>query len=170
MRSTQDRRPLGARVYEEVRDRIIDGRYAESSQLVQEQIATELGISRTPLRDALNRLVHEGLVTWYPGNGYVVNASSRQDFIDIYQIRHTLEVAAARLACGKHTEADLKRLQACIAEMQATEASDINRHFELNREFHSLLIRPCANQMLINSEYPTSTNSDIQFVIFSVIL
>ena len=148
--ATHDRRPLGVRVYEEVRDRIIDGRYPESAALVQEQIATELGISRTPLRDALNRLVHEGLVSWYPGNGYVVNATSRQDFINIYQIRHTLEVAAARLACGQHSAADLTRLAACIAEMHETPAADLDRHFELNREFHSLLIRPCANQMLLD--------------------
>lgn len=148
-RTTPDRRPLGVRVYEEVRDRIIDGRYPESASLIQEQIAAELGISRTPLRDALNRLVHEGLVTWYPGNGYVVNTTSRQDFVNIYQIRHALEVSAARLACGNHTEADLKRLHACIDEMRATDASDLDQQFELNREFHSLLIKPCANQMLL---------------------
>ena len=63
---------MGAVVYEAIRDAIVEGRIAADEQLVQEQLAAELGVSRTPVRDALNRLSHEGLVRAVLGRGYQV--------------------------------------------------------------------------------------------------
>lgn len=143
-----DGRRLGERVYEMVRDAIIEGEFPPDNQLVQESIAERFGVSRTPVRDALNRLALEGLVTWIPGYGYIVNDLTEQNIEDVYQIRQALETLAARLACGRHTSADLARLGALIDEMAAEDVFASTRHFDLNRRFHAALIAPCRNQLL----------------------
>lgn len=148
-KSPRDQRPLPVRVYEQLRDLIVTGDLAEDSQLVQEQVAESLGVSRTPVRDALNRLAHEGLVTWNPGHGYLVNGLTSREIREVYEVRRTLELEAARLACGRHGAALLARLTALIEEMAAADPKDSTIHFELNRQFHRTLVEPCDNHLLL---------------------
>ncbi|MFD4606973.1 GntR family transcriptional regulator [Streptomyces sp. NPDC058440] len=145
----RDTRPLGVRVYERLRDEIVSGSLEADATLVQEQVAERLGVSRTPVRDALNRLAHEGLVTWLPGSGYIVNALQPKDIAEVYQVRQSLETLALRLACGRHDRARLARLAAVIEEMADTDPADAAAQFELNRSFHRLLIEPCDNALLL---------------------
>ena len=148
-RSPRDGRPLPVRVYERLRDLIVTGELAEDSQLVQEQVAEALGVSRTPVRDALNRLAHEGLVTWNPGRGYLVNGLTNREIREVYEVRRTLEVEATRLACGRHDPVLLARLATLIEEMAAADPKDPVVHFELNRRFHRTLVEPCDNHLLL---------------------
>lgn len=148
-KSPRDPRPLPVRVYEQLRDLIVIGELAEDSQLVQEQVAEALGVSRTPVRDALNRLAHEGLVTWNPGHGYLVNGLTGREIREVYEVRRTLELEAARLACGRHGAALLAQLNALIEEMVAADPTDSVVHFELNRRFHRTLVEPCDNHLLL---------------------
>ncbi|GGS13193.1 GntR family transcriptional regulator [Streptomyces humidus] len=145
----RDTRPLGVRVYERLRDEIVSGGLEADSPLVQEQLAERLGVSRTPLRDALNRLAHEDLVTWVPGSGYIVNALKPSDISEVYQVRQSLETLALRLACGRHDRAQLARLLALIEDMAASDPVDAVAQFELNRAFHMSLIEPCGNALLL---------------------
>lgn len=145
----RDTRPLGVRVYERLRDEIVSGCLAADTPLVQEQVAERLGVSRTPVRDALNRLAHESLVTWLPGSGYLVNALQPDDIAEVYQVRQSLETLALRLACGNHNQAQLTRLTAVIEDMAAADPSDAAAQFELNRTFHMSLIEPCGNALLL---------------------
>lgn len=148
-KSRRDPRPLPVRVYEQLRDLIVTGELAEDVQLVQEQVAESLGVSRTPVRDALNRLAHEGLVTWNPGRGYLVNGLSTREVREIYQVRRLLEVEATRLACGQHGTAVLARLAALIEDMAAADPQDAVVQFDLNRQFHRTLVEPCDNHVLL---------------------
>jgi DNA-binding GntR family transcriptional regulator len=148
-KSLRDGRPLAERVYEAVRDSIVDGELDADQQLVQKDLAEMLGVSRTPVRDALNRLTHEGLVTYVPGTGHIVNGLTAQDVIDIYQVRYTLETLAVRMAAGRHSSAELARLRSLIEEMAAEADGTASRYFDLNREFHVALIAPCGNRMLM---------------------
>lgn len=148
-KSPRDSRPMPVRIYERLRDHIVLGELAEDSHLVQEQVAEALGVSRTPLRDALNRLAHEGLVTWIPGTGYVVNGLAEQDIVEVYQVRSNLEVMATRLAVGKHAPALISRLNTLIEEMAAADPEDASRQFELNRQFHRTIVEPCNNRLLL---------------------
>lgn len=148
-KSTRDGRPLAVRVYEQLRDLIVDGEVAADAQLVQEQVAESLGVSRTPVRDALNRLAHEGLVTWVPGSGYIVNGLTEQDIVEVYQVRLNLELLATRLSTGRHDAACLSRLNTLIEEMAAADPDDSARQFELNRSFHRALVEPCENGLLL---------------------
>ncbi len=141
--------PLPTRVYEALRDDIVEGRREPDSQLVQEQIAEQLGVSRTPVREALTRLTHEGLATWVPGQGYLVADLTDADVTSIFEVRESLEVTALRLAVGRHDKASLRRLEALVEDMAATDPTDAIRHFDLNRAFHSAVVAPCGNPLLL---------------------
>lgn len=142
-------RPLGAQVYEQLRDLIVDGELAPGAPLVQEQLAEQLGVSRTPLREALNRLVHEGLADWVAGSGFVVRDLSDADVSDVYQVRQTLELMALRLAGGGHDRVALAVLESLVDDMVRTDPADAGAQFELNRQFHRALIEPCGNPVLL---------------------
>lgn len=148
-RTARDGRPLPVRVYEVVRDMIVDGQLEPDTKLVQEQLADQLGVSRTPVRDALSRLTNEGLVTWVPGSGYLVNDLTQQDVVQVYQVRQSLELLGLRLACGRHDPAHLAHLRAMVEEMASERPDASARHFELNRRFHHAMIEPCGNELLL---------------------
>lgn len=148
-KSPRDSRPLPVRVYEELRDLIVDGTLQADAQLVQEQIAEALGVSRTPVRDALQRLTHEGLVTWNPGRGYLVNELTGREVIEVYEVRRLLELEAARLSAGRHDSVIASRLTSLIEEMAATPSDDVAAQFDLNRKFHRALVEPCNNRLLL---------------------
>ncbi len=141
--------PLAARIHDELRDLVVDGGLPPGAPLVQEQIAERLGVSRTPVREALGRLVHEGLVEWVAGGGYVVRDLGDQQITEVYQVRQNLESMALRLACGRHDRVRLARLTMLVEEMAATAAGEAAAHFELNRAFHRALVEPCGNALLV---------------------
>lgn len=148
-RASRDRRPLAVRVYEQLRDQIVSGELGAETALVQEQLADSLGVSRTPVRDGLNRLTHEGLVTWLPGHGYVVNGLAQADIREVCQVRLNLELLATRLACGRHTAVSVSRMTVLVEEMAAADPTDSATQFELNRRFHRGLVEPGANSLLL---------------------
>lgn len=142
-------RPLAARIHDELRDLVVDGDLLPGAPLVQEQIAERLGVSRTPVREALGRLVHEGLVEWVAGGGYVVRDLGDQQITEVYQVRQNLESMALRLASGRHDRVRLARLTMLVEQMAATRPGEVAAHFELNRAFHRALVEPCGNALLV---------------------
>ena len=148
-KTTRDGTPLTVRVYEALRDSIASGEMAADAQLLQEELANALGVSRTPVRYALDRLAHEGLVVAVPGGGYLVNQPTEKDVLELHQVRLNLELLALRLACGRHNTLSLSLLNTVIAEMSVVDPTDLLRRFELNVRFHRLLIEPCGNHILL---------------------
>lgn len=142
-------RPMGHVVYEAIRDAVVDGQFESGEKLVQEQIAEDLAVSRTPVRDALNRLAQEGLVTSVHGSGYLVNDLTDQDITDVFQVRERLEVMALRMSCGKLDRVQVARIRTLIEEMAAADPTDAGAQFELNRRFHQAMIEPCGNRFLL---------------------
>lgn len=140
---------MGTVVYESVRDAIIEGRYGADEKLVQEQVAGDLGVSRTPVRDALNRLALEGLVTWLPGSGYLVNELTDQDITEVFEVRRNLEVLALEKSCGRLSRVQASRVNTIIEEMAAADPTDAAAQFDLNRRFHQAMIEPAGNQLLL---------------------
>jgi DNA-binding GntR family transcriptional regulator len=141
--------PISEHVYRAIRDAICEGKYAPYTRLVQNQIAEQLQVSRTPVRDAMLRLSQEGLIDSVGARGYVVRKLTPRDILEVYEVRLTLEVTASDLALGQLTAANfdqIRRLQEQIARPEA-HPSD---YFELNRQFHEALIAPCTNTLLKN--------------------
>lgn len=137
-------------VYEAIRDAIVEGRYEAHEKLVQEQVAEDLDVSRTPVRDALNRLAHEGLVSWTPGLGYLVNPLSDEDINEVFQVRERLEVLALELACGRLDRVQVARIRTLVEDMEAADPTDASAQFDLNRRFHQAMIEPCGNRLLLS--------------------
>ena len=103
------------RVYESVRSRILDGSLERGARLRQEALAAELGVSRTPLREALRRLASEGLVELEPNRGARIPDLSRADMLSAYEARLAIEPGAARLAAASRDRDALERMRAAIA-------------------------------------------------------
>jgi DNA-binding GntR family transcriptional regulator len=135
-------------VYERLRELIIGGRLAPHDRLHQARLAQALGVSRTPVREALLRLEQEGLVYSLPGRGLFVKGVSAKEVADLYEVRMILEPQAARLGCTRATERDLAEVDRALNRVNAPGAG-LASAFRANREFHLTLVRPCGNSMLV---------------------
>ncbi|MBV8600209.1 MAG: GntR family transcriptional regulator [Candidatus Eremiobacteraeota bacterium] len=136
-----DRTTTANRATETIRNAILSGELAAGQTIRQEVLATSLGISRVPLREALRQLEGEGFVSSAPHRGVVVVDLSLDDLREISEVRLALETHVLRLAIPAHDAASLKRAQAAIDAID--EASDaLERWGELNWRFHEALYLP----------------------------
>jgi DNA-binding GntR family transcriptional regulator len=119
-----DRRKVTDWVYEELKAAIVDLRLAPGDPLREATLAGQLGVSKTPIREALTRLEQEGLVETTSFKGAVVTGYSRQDLIEIYELRELLENVAARAAAESMSEADLARLSLISRESRKLKRSN----------------------------------------------
>lgn len=148
------RRAGNAEVVDRLRRMIMVGEYEPWGRLVEEQLARSLGVSRTPVRQALTRLEAEGLVEIVPNKGAVVRGFGIEDVWDVYDLRALLEGHAARLAAGRITKEELGRLRVVAAEMEAVEGRFSDRQEETrwlvarNQEFHGGIVEAGRNRRL----------------------
>ena len=134
-------------VYDSLRDAIWEGRFAHGERLREEEIARALGVSRTPVREALQRLQQRGLLVIGPGRGLVVAGLTRQQVLELYAMREILEGSAARFAAqhANPTEVDiLYRLQRELAAAP----DDAITLIKLNRQFHQAIYEAAHNRYL----------------------
>ena len=146
-----DSGPLSEQVYRVLRDAILDGVFDEHTHLVQNQLADQLNVSRTPVRDALLRLAQEKLVKAIGARGYVVVVDSvtERDFLDVYEVRLTLEPSAAILALPHFGPAALDRLEALDARLCEDVLATGTAVFEVHRDFHMTVVEPCPNRLMV---------------------
>jgi DNA-binding GntR family transcriptional regulator len=135
--------------YIAIRDRIDDGRLARGTRLHQEDLAAELGVSRTPVREALRRLAAEGRVELLTNRGARVADIDLAEMPEPYEARLVLEPGAAGLAARRGLSASQqRRLRAAIAAQRAG-AGDVQRSFVANRDFHLGLVEASGNSLLL---------------------
>src|SRR5436309_10950139 len=115
---------LWQRVYEHLREEILSERLEPGAELLEVPLSEELGVSRGPLREAIGRLAAEGLVTVRPRRGAVVRSLSKDEFLELYQVREALEMMAVRLAVPRLTNEDFEALAAVNAAMDEHAARD----------------------------------------------
>lgn len=141
---------MGDLAYQALRDAICSGEFAHGARLNQDELARRLGVSRAPIRDALNRLEAEGLVrTLSRAGGVVVAEVSEQEMVDIYELRSILDSASTRLACERMSSEDLARLGRIVEETErATQAKDLTAIVQAHAEFHYLIYAACGNAEL----------------------
>jgi len=144
-----DRVSLSIRVYDHVKRRIVANELPFGSKLTEDGLAKELGISRTPIREALNRLAQDRLVTVSPGRGAFVATFSFDDMVQLLEIRETLEGMAARLASNRITKETLEKLrQRLKAAAQKQEHNGYKGYLDADRDFHECVISACGNHQL----------------------
>lgn len=153
-RPAEAARPAGAesesraeRVLAQIRDGIHAGRYKPGERVRETEVADWLGVSRTPVREALRRLESAGLVVFEPWRGAVVADLDRQQINELYAMREVLEGAAARLAARHIDEAELDVLAVLLDRADAA-ADDPDALAAINRTFHETLQRAARNRYL----------------------
>jgi DNA-binding GntR family transcriptional regulator len=140
---------LWQRVYDHLREEILTGRLKPGAELGEVPLSEQLGVSRGPLREAIGRLAAEGLVTVRPRRGAVVRSLSKGEFLELYQVRESLEAMAVRLAVPRLTPDDFATLQQLIDAMAANaERNEVAEFFEANAAFHSHLVVAADNGKL----------------------
>jgi DNA-binding GntR family transcriptional regulator len=134
-------------VYAVVRERILSGELPSGSRLPQNSLAEELGVSRTPLREALRRLSTEGLVVLEANRGATVAQHDLSDMLQAWRARLALEPAAARLAAEVRVPEALERMRRAVARQRRVQ-DDVGESFAVNREFHVALVSAAGNPHL----------------------
>lgn len=137
-------------VYDSLRDAIWEGRFAHGERIREEEIAGVLGVSRTPVREALQRLQQRGLLVVGPGRGLMVAQLSKQQVFELYAMREILEGSAARFAARHANEAEIEILYRLQREL-AESGSDALTLINLNRRFHQSIYEAAHNQYLLQT-------------------
>ena len=144
-----DKYSLRGRVYNTIRDRILSGDYHEGEELRENAIATDLGVSRTPVREALRQLELEGLVSIIPNKGASVTGITTKDIHDIYMIRSYLEGLCAKWACENITNGQIEELEEILylSDFHARR-SHIEHMVDLDNKFHDLIYKASGSKIL----------------------
>lgn len=154
-------KPLREMVFESLREAIIQGRLKPGERLMEIQLAEEMGVSRTPVREAIRKLELEGFVVMVPRKGAYVAGISVKDIVDVFEIRAALEALAAGLAAERITPDELEELErslVVISEVSSTD--DINAIVETDTNFHELIYKASRNERL--SQIVTHLKEQIQ--------
>jgi DNA-binding GntR family transcriptional regulator len=141
---------LSDAVFDTLRRAIVDGKLAPGERLRQEALAEELGVSQITVREALHRLVGEGLCINIPYKGVRVIAPTLEDVEDILAIRGLLEGLAAELAASRIAPGELDRMrELLLATIVDADPISVERAREANREFHEIVIRASERRFLV---------------------
>lgn len=140
--------------YRYIKERVISGQYTPGMRLTEEQLAREIGISRTPIREAVRLLMSDGFLLFTPNVGTFVRSWSAAEIAEIFDLRIVLEAEITRLAGLNITQADIDRmrqiqdrLESYSADSSIERLDHINR---LNREFHRVIAEASRNTRLVN--------------------
>ena len=143
------RRRLVDDATQSLREGILDGRLQAGARLRQTELADRLGISRTPIREALTRLQHEGLIELLPRGGVRVMLLNHDEAVELYDLREMLDGLAARLTAGRRDQPTLDRLDKALARMAVcVERRDPGPWFRAHVSFHEEIVRAAANRPL----------------------
>ncbi len=143
---------LAVKVFESLESEILKGELGRGETLSENKISARLGVSRTPVREALQRLEQEGLVKTEPGKGAVVLGISQGDLLDIYEIRIRIEGLAARYAARSITDEQAKEMLDLV-ELQEFYAmkNDSQNLRDIDSKFHSMIYKFCSSRILTDT-------------------
>lgn len=144
-----DKYSLRGRVFHKIREDILNGLYQEHEELKEVAISEEMGVSRTPVREALRQLELEGLVQIIPNKGAYVTGITEKDVKDIYMIRSLLEGLCAKWACEHITKEQMDEMEenVYLAKFHA-EKGHLEQLAELDNRFHDIMYEACDSKML----------------------
>jgi DNA-binding GntR family transcriptional regulator len=143
-------KPLKEEIYDALHRQIIAGKYGPGDWLRQEDIATLMGVSMTPVREALDLLVSKGLAERVPYRGVRVREMSAKDIADAYGLRLILEVLTAREAALNITPEQVSVLEKILTEMKKrVKLNEMPQERQLSREFHSIIAKASGNELLV---------------------
>ncbi|MBE0478858.1 GntR family transcriptional regulator [Candidatus Aerophobetes bacterium] len=136
---------LSYKIYGVLKEQIINEELKAGERLLDDELASNFGVSRTPVREALTRLSSESLVEIVPRGGFYVRKLSREDIEEIYEIRKVLEGLAARKVALLISDREMERLSALFEKARF---STYKERIELDVKLHNLIIKSCHNKRL----------------------
>jgi len=162
-------KPLKEEIYDALHREIIAGKHKPGDWLRQEDIATLMGVSMTPVREALDLLVSSGLAERVPYRGVRVRDMSAKDIADAYGLRLILEALTAREAAFHITPEQISSLEKIMAEMKKrVKLNEMPQERQLSREFHSLIAEASDNALLIKL-YAVVTNTFPDWLLYEAV-
>lgn len=142
---------LRSKVFEKLQNAIIEGQLKDGENLTEVRLSNDLGVSRTPVREAIRQLELEGLVEYIPNKGAVVKGISEKDIGDIFEIRVLIEGLAARWAAAGISDEELNALERAL-ELQEffTGKNDVEQLMKIDTLFHDIIFSACGSRPLIH--------------------
>jgi len=141
---------LGAEAYARLKASMQAGELRAGDRLVEKEITERLGMSRTPVREALQRLEAEGLLSYEPRRGLTVTRPTHQMIMELYAMREVLEAKAASLAAQHASDIEIAALKALVDD-EATALDDSARLSRINQRFHGMMYLAAHNRYLLRS-------------------
>ncbi|MCI5687843.1 GntR family transcriptional regulator [Anaerovoracaceae bacterium 42-11] len=136
---------LADRVYDQLEYNILSGTYAQGEIISETRLSEELGVSRTPIREAMSRLYHEKLIKESP-NGTVVVGVTENDVKDLFEVKRRIEIIATRRAAENFSEEGLKALKENVEQQEFfAQKGDVIKVRDLDTEFHDIIYKECGS-------------------------
>jgi DNA-binding GntR family transcriptional regulator len=144
-----NRDTLNQRVYNQLREMILSGALEGGTQIEERQLAEEMGVSRTPLREAIGQLSNEGIIEYRPYRGNYVRTFTAKQVNDLYQVRMALESLAMRLAIPKLSQEHIHKIRQILDDVErALQNNDMDGYNEADRRFHKAILDISGNETL----------------------
>jgi DNA-binding GntR family transcriptional regulator len=145
-----DYKPLREVIFNTLREAIIVGELKPGERLMEIQLAEKMGVSRTPVREAIRKLELEGLVEMLPRKGAHVADLSAKDIMDVLEVRSTLDGLASSLSASRITDDEIKELKHVLTQFESCiEKNNIHGSIKKDVEFHDIIYRSSRNEKLI---------------------
>lgn len=142
--------PLRDVVFNTLRQEILTGKLKPGERLMEIHLANQLGVSRTPIREAIRKLELEGLVTMIPRRGAEVAQITEKSLKDVLEVRRTLDALCVELACDRISGSELDRLRmACLKFEEATKTKDARIIAQADVALHDIIVKAAGNQRLV---------------------
>ena len=145
----RDLRPTRDIVFDLLRKAILNGKLISGERIMETSIAQELNISRTPVREAFRKLEAEGLIEYYPKKGSIVKGITKDDIIEIYEMREVLEGLATRLACKYIKDDEIRDLKDTLKQMEiADKNKEYDLFFSIHDKYNTIIIDAAGNKKI----------------------
>ena len=147
----QNHKPLREMVYEELKIQILTGAIVPGTRMMEVDLAEEMGVSRTPIREAIRKLEKEGLVTIEPRRGAYASMISTQDMVEILEVRQDLEGLAAYFAATRMSPVEMEELREVADRYNAAvKEGNMKDMIRYDTQFHRMIVDSCNNKILVN--------------------
>lgn len=146
----QNHRPLREMVYEELKMQILTGAIVPGTRMMEVELADEMGVSRTPIREAIRKLEKEGLVTIEPRRGAYASQISTEDMVEILEVRQNMEGLAAFFAASRMKPEQLTSLKDISQKYnEAVSEENMENMIKYDTRFHRIIVESCNNKVLV---------------------
>ncbi len=146
----QNHKPLREMVYEELKMQILKGSIIPGTRMMEVELAEEMGVSRTPIREAIRKLEKEGLVTIEPRRGAYASMISTEDMVEILEVRQDLEGLAAFFAANRMTDEQMEELREVSSNYNdAVKRGKMEDMIKYDTRFHHIIVESCRNKILV---------------------